>query len=448
MSVIVDQFGRALKREDVVRGSRAETLDERKSNWQKTVATGLTPHRLAHMLRQAEAGENQELLTFAMEAPERDADLFADLQTRSLAVWGAPLRVDPVEDNARGKTIAEQCQKQVVNKPQFRWLLQSLMSALLPGYAVIVPIWDTTTKPWTITEYQQIDCRHFRFDKDTLRDLRLRTPDNQDEGKALPKNYVVHYPHVMAGLALRAGLVRVVAVNHLAKTSKLNDWLAFAEIFGTPLRVGKYNPDTVTDEELATLREALVNMGHDAACMMPEGMNIEILDARRPPSGDNLFEGIAAYFDNQRQRAILGSAPSLEGSSAGQGASIAESRREVRSDIRSADALACTATADYVLNLWAKINFGATAPQLTLNIDVEPAQDIQTFTAALLPWVREAGLEIPLKWLQDRLQIPEPKKGEEMLKAPLLPGAVGGDHAGAGLDGAKRGKPSPGKAPK
>lgn len=444
---LYDQFGRELRKEHVVRGARAETLDERKRRWQKTVATGLTPHRLGHILRQAEQGDNVELLTFALEAPERDADLFADLQTRSLAIWGAPLRVDPVEDNARGKEIAERCQKLVVNKPEFRWLLQSMMSALLPGYAVIVPIWDTSKTPWTISEYQQIDVRHFMFDKDTLRTLRLRTPDT-DEGRPLPRNYLVHYPHVMAGLPLRSGLVRIVAVNHLAKTSKLSDWLSFAEVFGQPLRMGRYNPDTVTDDELATLREAIVNMGHDAACMMPDGMSIEILDARRPPSGENVFQGIASYFDNQRQRAILGSAPSLEGSSAGQGASIAETRREVRADIREADALACSATADHLLNLWAKINFGQSAPELHLHIDVAPAQDIQTFTAAILPWLREAQVEVPERWLKDRLQIPEAKKGEKMIKAPLLPGATGGDQSTSGLDGSKRGKPSPGKAPK
>jgi phage gp29-like protein len=422
-----------------------ELFNQRKARWQHTVAAGLTPVRLGEILRRADRGDNLDLLTLGVEAPERDNDLFADLQTRSLSIWGAPLRVKPVDDTPRGKKIAENAQKLVVNKPNFRWLLQDLMDAVLMSYAAIWPVWDMTTSPWTFKDFQAVDQRQFQFDKETLLELRMRQ-DGSVDGVPLPLGFVVHYPRIRSGLKLRGGLIRLCAVNWLFKTSTVSDWMAFAEVFGMPIRLGKYNPETTSEDEQATMREALVNLGHDAACMIPEGMSIEIVDARRPPSGDNLYKGLATYFDTQRQKAILGTAPSLEGSSAGQGASIADQRREVRQDLRDADALACSATCDTILNTWVDFNYGPTAPRLHLEIDTQPAADIVAFTEAILPWVREAGLEVPLSWLLDRLQIPEARKGEKMLKAPALPGAVGGDHAGAKLDGKKRANPRPGKA--
>lgn len=446
MSAILDQFGRPMKKQDVLRPANAELFDVRHLHWQQSVAVGLTPTRLAHILRAADRGDNQNLLTLGVEAPERDNDLFSDLQTRALSVWGAPLRVESIKDTARAKTIAEICQTEVVDKPTFRWFLQDLMDAVLMGYSVIHPVWDTSSSPWTFKEFQMIDQRQFQFDYETLSELRVRDYQTQN-GTPMPPEFIVHYPRIRSGLKLRGGLIRLCAVNYLFKTSTLSDWLSFAEVFGMPIRIGKYNPGSTNEDEQATLREALVNLGHDAACMIPDGMNIEILDGRRPPSGDNLYAGLASYFDNQRQKAILGTAPALQGSSAGQGASIAEDRREVRQDIREADALSVSATADILLNRWVDINYGPDAPRLHLEIDVEPDANIEAFTAAILPWVREAGLEVPMAWLRDRLQIPEAVKGEEMLKAPALPGAQpGGDHAGAALDGGKRGKPSPGKA--
>jgi len=444
MGVILDQHGKPLTPNRIHRvGAPAEIFDRTKKRYRDSVAPGLTPATLGHILRQNDAGDNQDLLTLGIEAPERDLDLFSDLQTRGLSIWGAPLRVKPVEDTERGRELAELCQKAVVNQPIWRWLLRDLMDAVLMGYVVIYPIWDTTTTPWSFKEFQFCDQRAFMYDKDTLRELRMRK-DGEIQGVSLPPGFVVHYPQIRAGLKLRAGLIRLVAVNHLFKTSDINDFMAFAETFGMPLRIGKFNPATVTDDEQQTLREALVNLGHDAACMLPDSMQIEILDARRPPSGDNVFLGLARYFDAQRTKAILGTAPSAEGSSAGQGASIAQARREVRQDLREADALAVSATCDLIINQWRQVNFGVNTPELHLEIDITPPADSERFTAAILPWVREAGMAVPEQWLRDRLQIPAARKGEKMLEAPLMPGAQpGGDHAGAKLDGAKRGKPSP-----
>ena len=447
---LVDAYGRPFEKKRAEQAADLASLfDPLKRRWQQAVAPGLTPQRLAHILMAADQGNHQDLLTLGIEFEERDQGLFSDLQTRKLAIAGAPLHVESMDDSSkRGRKLAEICQEEVVNQPHFRFLLHQMMDAVLAGYSVNQVIWNTETTPWTFECFEHVDPRHFLFDKNDQRLLRLRD-DMHSDGVPLPQHFLVHWPRLRAGQRLRGGIIRLCAIAELAKTSVLADWLAFAEVYGMPLRVGRYNAAVATEDEIATLRTALVNLGHDAAAIIPDSMDVKFEDARRPPSGDNLYQGIATYFDGQRTRAILGTPPASEGASAGQGQAIAESRREVRQDIREWDAHCVSASLQCLLDQWVAFNYGASAPRLKLRIDVAPNTDIQAFTAAVLPWCRETGLQIPLPWLRRMLQIPEQKQGEEMLVPPALPGAEpGGSGSARPLDGAKRGAPSPGSTPK
>lgn len=447
--LLFDAYGKPIEKKRVAQASdHARLYDPVRRRWAQAVAPGLTPQRLAQILQASDLGNHHDLLTLGIEFEERDQGLFSDLQTRKLAIAGAPLHVEPMDDaSKRGRKIAEICQSEVVNQPNFRWLLHQMMDAVLIGYSVQQVLWDTRTTPWTFKSFEDVDPRHFQFYREDQRELRLRDELDPD-GVEMPQNFLVHWPRLRSGQKLRGGIIRLCAVAELAKTSILSDWLAFAEVYGMPLRVGRYNAAVATEDEIADLRAALVNLGHDAAAIIPDSMDVKFEDARRPPSGDNLYQGIATYFDGQRTRAILGTPPANEGASAGQGQAIAETRREVRSDIRQWDAMCVSATLQHLLDQWVQFNYGESAPRVKLRIDVEPVTGVGEFTNAVLPWVREVGLRVPLNWLKRQLQIPELKAGEEELEPPMLPGAEpGGDGAGRGLDGAKRGQPSKGRAP-
>lgn len=428
--------------------SNATLFDPTKRRWQEAIAPGLTPVRLGHILRQADRGQHRDLMTFAREMTELDMGLFSDLQTRTLSIAGAPLHAEAMDDTSkRARKIAETCQAQVINEPNFRFLLHQIMDGILIGFSVNAIQWNTKTTPWTFADFEHIDPRHFLFDYYDTRSLLLRT-DLEPLGVPMPANFLVHWPRLRPGMKLRGGLMRLCAIAELAKTNTLADWMAFAEVYGMPLRVGKYNPDIATEEEIDQLRASLVNLGHDAAAIIPESMQIDFVDARRPPSGDNVFAGLANYFDSERTRAILGISPET-GSGAGEGPAIAERRREVSEDIRAWDALCVSATVQQLLDQWVSFNYGASAPRIRLRIDVESEIEIEAFTAGVLPWVREASLAVPKAWLRRRLGIPEQKNGEEMLEPPMLPGALpGGGSSASPLDGAKRGQPQPGKSPK
>ena len=60
---------------------------------------------------------------------------------------------------------------------------------------------------------------------------------------------------------------------YLFKNYTLKDWVAFCEVFGMPLRLGKYQPGASEDDKRA-LMQALVAIGADAAGIFPDGTAI------------------------------------------------------------------------------------------------------------------------------------------------------------------------------
>lgn len=434
MAELVDQFGRPFEKGVVQeRGGRARSFPE-KPSWQSSVATGMDPGRLASILRANDSGENLDLLTLAVEMEERDPHYFAQLQTRANAIAHVPMRAEPRDKkSANAREIADAVNEYIIESAKFRWLIQDLMDAVSKGYSVIQPVWNTSTRPWTFSSFEHVDPRNFQFEKKYGRELRLRK-DGNPEGVPLPAGvFLVHFPRIRTGARIRGSIARLAAVNWFFKTTSVTDWLAFAEVYGMPIRVGKYGPSATADE-IATLAEALVNLGSDASALIPDGMKLDVLDARRPSSGDNVFSGVVRYLDEQTSRVILGQVLASDARATGLGTAIAELHREVRQDIREADALAIRDTIEYLIRTWVAFNFGVGAPVPKLKIDINPPEDLEKFTKGVLPWYVQGGIEVPKEWLYERLQVPIPEEGEETVKAPLAPGTPG---AGAPIPGVK-----------
>ena len=91
---------------------------------------------------------------------------------------------------------------------------------------------------------------------------------------------------------------------YLFKNYTLKDWVAFCEVFGMPLRLGKYQPGA-SEEDKRALMQALVAIGADAAGIFPDGTTIEFVNTEKTSSTD-LYERLARYCDEQVSKAILG----------------------------------------------------------------------------------------------------------------------------------------------
>ncbi len=216
---------------------------------------------------------------------------------------------------------------------------------------------------------------------------------------------------------MRGGLARVAVWSYLFKAYALKDWAAFLEVFGMPLRIGRYGPGA-SDEDKRILRQAVINLGSDAAAVLHESMQIEFQDAVQGRGGEGLFLAAAEFWDKQTSKAVLGQTASTEGTPGKLGNDAAQ--MEVRQDILRADAavLAATLNRDLV-KPFIDLNFGQPPdnryPRIVLPLpEPDKMEAIVDAIARLVP----LGLRVDQHTLCELLGLPEPGSDAQLLGTP------------------------------
>jgi phage gp29-like protein len=333
-SPIVDTRGRPIRKAELKQELAAPSMTGVRQVWHNGIASHLTPDRLGSILRAAENNDGHDYLTLAEEMEEREPHYASVIGTRKRAVSGLDVVVEAASDDPADVKLADAV-RDLVRDAAFSTLIEDLLDALGKGYSVAEILWQTRGREWWPREYVWRDPRFFRFDQATGRELRLIDLDNVAQGIALaPYKFIVHRPRLKTGVTLRGGLARLVAVSYMAKSYTLTDWLAFAEVFGMPLRLGRYNANAKPDE-VDILRAAVANLGSDAAAILPEGMKIEFKEIANTQGGADLFKGLAEWLDKQTSKAVLGQTMTADDGSSHAQANV---HNDVREDIQRADA--------------------------------------------------------------------------------------------------------------
>ena len=267
---------------------------------------GLTPVRLAEIFKEADAGDVLRQAELFEEMEEKDPHLCSQLQTRKNAVTGLDYEVIPFDsDDPRDKEIAEFVEAQIGGIEGFEDVMLDLLDAIGKGFAVSEIMWSYDEGHVVVGD---IRSRHQkRFFWDTVDDsFKVRTQD-APEGILLPTNkFIVHKYKARSGHPSRAGVLRVVSWMYLFKNYTLKDWVAFCEVFGMPLRLGKYAAGRKRGATSAALMQALVadrsrRGGHHSRT----ARRIEFVNTEKTSSTD-LYERLARYCDEQVSKAILG----------------------------------------------------------------------------------------------------------------------------------------------
>lgn len=435
MASILDAYGRPIRTSDLTKEVATTNLVSVRTPWHGSVATGLTPERLALILKGVEENQILDYLTLAEEMEERDLHYGSVLATRKLAVGGLSVVVESPTDDAEDVKVAEYVQE-VLNTEEAAQLMQDQLDALGKGYSVSEIMWDRSEKQWEPSCYHHRDARFFQFDYATGQQLRMRDEQDPVDGLELaPYKFVQHRPRIKTGLPIRGGLARLAVVSFMCKGYALKDWLAFVEVFGMPLRVGKFGPASSPEQKQELLR-AVANIGTDAAAIIPDTMTIEFEAVSNNTGGDKLFQGMADWLDKQVSKGVLGQTMTTD-----DGASLAQAKvhDEVREDIKISDArqLATSLRRDLVRPL-VDLNFGPrpTRKYPLLRLVYEAPEDLKLLAEALPPFIN-LGLKVETSVIRDKFGLPEPEAGAEVLGPPAPPPAP------PGKPGAKPGGPPP-----
>lgn len=386
-----------------------------------SVASNLSPDRLALILRNAEEGEHKDYLTLAEEMEERDPHYASVLGTRKRAVSGLECTVEAASDDAVDQKLADAV-RELIRKPNFGDMLDDCLDAIGKGYSAVEMMWDRSASPWMPVEYIWRDPRFFMLDRVQGRELRLIDEADLFNGVPLPTyKFIVHRPRLKSGLIIRGGVARLAAVSYMCKAFTLTDWMAFAEVFGMPLRVGKYGANA-TEKDIQTLISAVTNIGTDAGAVIPDSMKIEFEDKGTNSGGDSLYEKLASWLDKQVSKGVLGQTMTADD---GSSQSQAQVHNDVRIDILRADARQLSNTLNqYLVKAFIDLNFGPQEEYPRIQLIVRDAEDINALTNALEKLV-PLGLKVEQSVVRDKFGLPDPDEGADLLTKAAGPLPVG-----------------------
>lgn len=385
-------------------------------------SSGLNPAKLARVMRDAENGNLVAQCELAEDMEEKDAHIQSELGKRRMIMQGVDWNITPPPNaTAAEKRDAEMIESILRTATWFDDAVFDMGDAILKGFANLELVWDYADKEHYITATEWRDPSWFQPHPDKRNELRLR--DGSHTGAKLRDfGWISHIAKSKSGYLARNGLCRVLAWPFLFKNYSVRDLAEFLEIYGLPLRLGKY-PSGASDREKVTLLRAVMSIGHNAGGIIPKGMEIGFEKAAEGQSDP--FMAMINWCERSQSKAILGGTLTSQADGKSSTNALGNVHNEVRKDIRDADlkAVAATLTRDVVYPMYVLNGKSFSSPRRIprLEFDLHEGEDLTSFVSPLKE-LTELSVPIPVSWVYEKTRIPPPVNGEATLQlnAPQL----------------------------
>ena len=453
---LYDAFGREVDVERLREEQAAPTMSGVRNIYSSmSPSVGLTPERLTQILREAEFGDPFLYLELAEEMEEKDLHYLAVLSTRKEAVGQIDYEIKPASDARDDMRAAEMVRAMLTGEDlDLSGAMIDILDAIGKGFSATEIMWDRSGREWFPVELKWRDPRWFAFDWISGEQMLVRTLKGETEAapanvetrprhfvggipgstpsgigiqpmtaRLAPFKFIVHFAKAKAGLPVRGGLARAAGWAYLFKNYVLKDWVTFTEVFGQPLRVGKYHPGA-SEQDKQALLQAVSNIGTDAAAIIPESMLIEFTEAHQTGSAE-LYEHFCEYLDSQVSKAVLGQTLTTEMPRSGGSRAAAQVHEAVRRDILNADArrLAATLNRDLIRPV-VDLNMGPQTRYPKIELGLPDDSDVKVF-AEIVAMLADRGLRVSQKTILDKLGIAQADASDAVLSPAV--GARSGD---------------------
>lgn len=419
MATILDQYGKPID-QSILREPQTSKLGNLSREFATHPSRGLTPSKLAAILQDAELGQLTAQADLFADMEEKDAHIFAEMSKRKRALLTLDWDIVPPRNASKAEEDDAAWLREVIQDlDDFDDVLLDLLDAIGHGFSALEIEWELTGREWLPGKIHHRPQGWFRLDIATHSQLRLR--DFTADGAELqPGGWIVHTHKAKSGYISRGGLHRILAWPYLFKNYSVRDLAEFLEIYGLPMRLGKYPPGA-SDQEKVTLLRAVTGIGHNAAGIIPEGMSIEFEEAAK--GTQDPFEAMINWCEKSQSKAILGGTLTTQADGKSSTNALGNVHNEVRHDLLVSDAkqLGGTLTCDLLYTLIA-LNRGVRDPKRLPRFvfDTAEAEDLGLYADAL-PKLTGIGMKIKSSWAHEKLRIPQPEDGDEVLSAPALP---------------------------
>lgn len=293
----------------------------------------------------------------------RDDQVAACFAQRRLAVVCRPWTVEPGGPRRIDQQAAELLRR-TLDAIGWDHITDQMLYARFYGFAVAEVIWAADRSGIVLDAIRVRDRARFGFAPDGR--LLLRT-SSQPNGEALPE---CKFWHLAIGAShfdepYGRGLAHALYWPVWFKRNGARFWATYLEKFGAPTAVGHF-PAGTDDATRTRLLEAVESVQTDAGIVLPEGMDITLIEAAR--GGTASYEQWLGYWDGAIAKVLLGQTMTTQdGSSRAQ----AQVHMDVRQDIVRADADLVSASANRSWVRWL-IDLslpGAAYPTVWRNLD-------------------------------------------------------------------------------
>ncbi len=309
----------------------------------------------------------------AYRALLQDDQVAACWQQRVMALTSTEWEVEPATDRRADRKAAEAL-KAELDRLDFDRITRQMLSGVFYGLAVAEILWAPDGDRVAIADIRPRQVERFVFAVDGS--LRLLTREHP-RGEALPPakfwTYTANAEH--ADDPYGTGLASALYWPVWLKRNSARMWAVALEKYAAPTVAG-YHPVTADAVTVDKLLEACQAVALEQAVAIPEGMRVELIEAKRSSGGD--FQAFVQHWDAAIAKIILSQTMTTD-----DGSSLSQARvhADVRNEIIEADAdLICQSFTAQVVTPWTAWNFpAATPPRVWRN--VQPPEDLAALAA-------------------------------------------------------------------
>lgn len=299
----------------------------------------------------------------------RDDQAGSTFSQRRLAVVAREWEVEPGGKTAKDKAAADFLREQL-RALEWDRITDGMLFARWYGHAVAECLWNTDGRYITLADIRVRDRARFGYDRDgKLYLLDTGRTEEMPERKFWTISTGEDNDDAPYGLGLAHWCYWPV----FFKRNGIKFWLTFAEKFGMPTAVGKLPAGQLDDPTFrAKALAALQAIASETAVLVPQGMEIDLLEAAR--SGTGTYDQLVAAMDAAIAKVVVGQTASTQGTPGRLGND--DLQGEVRMDLVKADAdLVCGSFNRQVARWLTEWNFpGAKVPKVWRK--VEPPEDL------------------------------------------------------------------------
>lgn len=401
-------------------GSQIAAADNRAQIWERPElahpAVGLTPAKLHQLLTGAESGNINDMLALFEDMEERDSHVFAELDKRKRSLLSLDWYIKPPSDaTAAEKEQAAMIQTLMHAIDDFDTVIKDALDAVGKGFSGQEINWVRDGATWYAESLEFVIPQRFVIAPDNKTLMLGNGIDNPEP--LWDHAFMMHTHKAKSGYLARGGLHRILAWPYVFKNYSVRDLAEFLEIYGLPMRLGTY-PAGATESEKFTLLRAVMDIGHRAAGIIPQGMQIDFKDAAKGSSEP--FESMIKWCEMSQSKAILGGTLTSQSDGKSSTNALGNIHEVARLEIRDSDAkqLASSISKSLVASLM-RLNYPSVHPRRypRFEFDLSEPEDITTFSEAIPKLAGVKGMRIGAEWLHSKLNIPMAADDEAIVSA-------------------------------